>query len=404
MSTVLDDIDIASHAAYADGVPHELLTRLRRETPVFRHRATDDFPTEFWAVLGHADVVTVSRDSATFSSAAKGCLTVENRTDLEAARLLIDQDPPEHTRNRARVNKVFTPRALRTLDGHYREVAGEIIDAALAKDTFDLVTEVSAELPLVAICEFLGIPREDRHQIFAWSNTLIGQGDAEYGDAGLEGAQAAMGELYMYANELAAQRKLDPRDDIITKLLTAEGADALSEHEFDLFVLLLTVAGNETTRNTISHGILALIEHPDSWAALRDDRTLLDPAIEEILRWASPVMQFRRTATADVELGGQAIAAGDSLVMYYASANRDETVFADPFTFDIARSPNPHVAFGGGGHHFCLGANLARLEMRILFEEILERVERFELVGEVSRLRSNFISGIKHLPTRAVAR
>jgi cholest-4-en-3-one 26-monooxygenase len=404
MSTVLDDIDIASHASYANGVPHELLTRLRHEAPVFRHRATADFPTEFWAILRHADVITVSRDPGTYSSAAKGCLTVENRTDLEAARLLIDQDPPEHTRNRARVNKAFTPRALRTLDGHYREVAGEILDAALAKDSFDLVTEVSAELPLVAICEFLGIPRQDRHQIFTWSNTLIGQGDPEYGDDGLASAQAAMAELYMYANELAAQRKIDPRDDIITTLLTAEGADALTEHEFDLFVLLLTVAGNETTRNPISHGILALIEHPASWVALRQDRSLLDPAIEEILRWATPVMQFRRTTMADVELGGQHIAAGDSVVMYYTSANRDEDVFTDPFTFDITRSPNPHLAFGGGGHHFCLGANLARLEMRILFEEILDRVERFELVGEVSRLRSNFVNGIKHLPARAVAR
>jgi cholest-4-en-3-one 26-monooxygenase len=408
MTTALDDIDIAGHDAYVHGVPHDQFTRLRRESPIFRHRATEpEQPEFFWAITGHADVIKVSRAFELYSSAAKGCLLIEDREDLDIARMLIDLDPPEHTRQRTRVNKVFTPRALRSLDGHYREVTGRLIDAALSEGTFDFVTEVAAELPLIAIAELMGIPLEDRHKVFDWSNRMVGSNDPEYGETG-EGrdaaAQAAMGELYVYAMELGAQRKLDPRDDIITKLLTAEGDDALSDDEFNLFVLLLAVAGNETTRNAISHGMLALIENPGSWSALQDDPSLLDGAVEEILRWASPVMQFRRTATGDVELHGQRIAEGDSVVMYYISANRDESVFDDPFRFDITRSPNPHIAFGGGGHHFCLGANLARMELRILFEELLQRIGRVESAGEVAHLRSNFINGIKHLPVTATRR
>ncbi len=204
----------------------------------------------------------------------------------------------------------------------------------------------------------------------------------------------------MYANELAAQRRAEPREDIITTLITEHDGDILSEHEFDLFVLLLSVAGNETTRNGISHGLLALIENPEAWTALKDDRDLVRPAVEEMLRWGTPVNNFRRTATGDVELHGVTISEGDAVVMFYASANRDETVFPDPFTFDITRDPNPHLTFGGGGPHFCLGANLARMEMRILFEELLDRVDNVELAGEVRKLRSNFIHGIKQLPVR----
>jgi cholest-4-en-3-one 26-monooxygenase len=408
MTTALDDIDIAGHDVYTRGIPHDLFTRLRHEAPVFRHRATEpEHPAFFWAITRHADVIKVSRAFDAYSSARKGCLLIESRADLDMARMLIDLDPPEHTRQRQRVNKVFTPRALRALDGHYREVSTRLIDDALDAGTFDFVTQIAAELPLIAIAELMGVPLEDRHKVFDWSNRMVGSNDPEYGQPGEnrdEAAQAAMGELYVYAAELAAQRKLDPRDDIITRLATAEGDDALSDDQFNLFVLLLAVAGNETTRNAISHGMLALIEHPESWRALQDDPALLDGAVEEILRWASPVMQFRRTATGDVELHGTHIAEGDSVVMYYPSANRDEEVFATPFTFDIARSPNPHVAFGGGGHHFCLGANLARLELRILFEELTTRIDRVESVGEVSHLRSNFINGIKHLPISATRR
>jgi cholest-4-en-3-one 26-monooxygenase len=420
MTIALEDIDVASHDVYTRGVPHDLFARLRREAPVFKHRSVEpEQPEFFWALTRHADIVAVSRAWETYSSARKGCLLIEDRNDLqiEGARMIVDQDPPEHTHNRRRISRVFTPRALRTLDGHYRETAGRVIDEALKEGAFDFVPTVAAELPLIAIAEFLGIPVDDRRKVFDWSNRLIGNTDPEYGGGvnepgaavapaslQFEAAEAAMAELYAYAHELAAQRRLDPQDDIITTLLMQEGDDALTEHEFDMFILLLAVAGNETTRNAISHGTLALIEHPEAWHALQDDHHLLDSAIEEILRWATPVMQFRRTATCNTVLHGTHIAEGDSVVMYYSSANRDEAVFDDPFTFDITRSPNPHVGFGGGGHHFCLGANLARVEMKILFEEMLNRIDRIELAGEVSRLRSNFINGIKHLPTKITPR
>jgi cholest-4-en-3-one 26-monooxygenase len=402
MTVATGEIDIASNDIFVERVPFELFDRLRHEAPVYRHlRSEPDQPLTFWVLTRHADVVRTSRLFENYSSYRKGCLLYEDRPDLDVARMLIDLDPPEHTRLRMLVSRGFTPRAVRSLDGHFREVTARILDSALQAGTFDFVTEVAAELPLIAIAELLGVPVEDRHKMFEWSNRMVGASDPEYNSTGDPTAgAAAMTELYMYANELAAQRKIEPKDDIITTLLTAEGDDALSEHEFDLFVLLLSVAGNETTRNAISHGVLAFMEFPDQWTALRADGALLEPAIEEILRWASPVMQFRRTATCDVDLHGEHIAEGDPVVMYYIAANRDEDVFTDPYRFDVTRTPNPHVAFGGGGPHFCLGAQLARLEMRIMFEELLARVESLTLAGEVSRLRSNFINGIKHLPTK----
>jgi cholest-4-en-3-one 26-monooxygenase len=403
MPVASGEIDIASNDIFVNGVPHELFARLRAEAPVYRHpRVEPDQPEFFWVLSRHTDIVRTSRVFEMYSSYRKGCLLYEERPDLDIARMLIDLDPPEHTRLRMLVSRAFTPRAIKSLDGHFREVTARILDGALRSGTFDFVTEVAAELPLIAIAEQLGVPVEDRHKMFEWSNRMVGNSDPEYSQGrGPDDGAAAMAELYMYANQLAEERKIDPRDDIITTLLTAEGDDALSEHEFDLFVLLLSVAGNETTRNAISHGVLAFMEYPDQWAALREDATLLDSAIEEILRWSSPVMQFRRTATVDVEVRGQRIAEGDPVVMYYISANRDEDVFSEPYRFDVARSPNPHLAFGGGGPHFCLGAQLARLEMRIMFEELLARVESLAQAGDVSRLRSNFINGIKHLPTKA---
>jgi cholest-4-en-3-one 26-monooxygenase len=401
MTVATGEIDVASNDIYVQGVPHELFARLRHEAPIYRHsRVEADQPESFWVLTRHADVVRTSRIFEMYSSYRKGCLLYEERPDLELARMLIDLDPPEHTRLRMLVSRAFTPRAVRSLDGHFREVTGRILDTTLQAGTFDFVTDVAAELPLIAIAELLGVPVEDRHKMFEWSNRMIGTSDPEYSSGDPNDGASAMAELYMYANQLAAERKLDPRDDLITTLLTAEGDDALSEHEFDLFILLLSVAGNETTRNAISHGVLAFMEHPDQWAALRADPGLLDSAVEEVLRWASPVMHFRRTATVDIEVHGEHIAEGDPVVMYYISANRDEDVFADPYRFDVTRTPNPHVAFGGGGPHFCLGAQLARLEMRIMFEELLARVESVALAGDVSRLRSNFINGIKHLPTR----
>ena len=357
------------------------------------------FPEWFWAISRHADVVEVSRRFEAYSSAKMGALLNQERPDLEIARMMIDTDPPEHTRLRTLVNRGFTPKAMRMLEDHFREVSIRLVDDAVAQGTVEFVDAVSSELPLIAIAELLGIPVEDRRKVFDWSNRMIGTTDPDYG-GGPDDGSAAAAELYMYANELAAQRRDDPREDIITTLITEHDGDILSEHEFDLFVLLLSVAGNETTRNGISHGLLALIEHPEAWAALKDDRELVKSGIEEMLRWGTPVNNFRRTATGDVELHDVTIREGDAVVMLYASANRDEEVFAEPFEFDVRRHPNPHLTFGGGGPHFCLGANLARMEMRIIFEELLARVDRVELAGEVTKLRSNFIHGIKQLPVR----
>ena len=248
------------------------------------------------------------------------------------------------------------------------------------------------------IAELIGVPTEDRHKIFEWSNRMIGSEDPEYTIAEEEVFQAQV-EMFMYASELAADRRKNPRDDIMTTLLNAEiDGDRLSDMDFNLFFLLLSVAGNETTRNAISHGMNAFLENPDQYQQLVDDPSLIDSATEEIVRWASPVMYFRRNCMADSEIRGQAIKAGDKLTIWYTSANRDEDVFDDPFRFDIRRDPNPHIGFGGGGPHFCLGANLARMEIRVLFEELVKRVPRVTALGAPDRLRSNFIAGIKHLP------
>ena len=274
-----------------------------------------------------------------------------------------------------------------------------IVDNIIETGSCDFVTDLAAELPLQAIAEIMGVPQEERKMLFDWSNRMIGLDDPEYAGDANDGA-AASGELYMYVNELAKQRRTDPRDDIVTKLINAEiDGDRLSELEFDMFMLLLTVAGNETTRNTTAWGMWALMQNPEQYKALVDDPDAkLDRAIEEILRWATPVYHFRRTALCDTEIHGQAIAEGDKVVMWHTSANRDEAVFDDPYRFDIDRWPNKHIAFGGGGAHYCLGANLARMELKLIFREILERIPDMHLTGDVEMLRSNFIGGVKHMP------
>ena len=281
-----------------------------------------------------------------------------------------------------------------------RTKARLIVDNVIDRGECDFVVDIASELPLQAIAELMGVPHEDRHKIFDWSNRMIGLDDPEFEGDPESGTEAA-GELYLYANALAAERRKDPREDIISKLLGAEiEGDTLSETEFDMFFLLLSVAGNETTRNATSHGMRALMDHPDQVEKLVADPDLLPGAIEEILRWATPVLHFRRTALQDYEIGGKQIKAGDKVVMWHISANRDETVFEDPFTFDIQRSPNDHIAFGGGGPHFCLGANLARMELRLVFDEIIRRMPDMRPNGDTEYLRSNFIGGIKHMPVK----
>jgi cholest-4-en-3-one 26-monooxygenase len=283
-------------------------------------------------------------------------------------------------------------------------MAHTIIDRIAGQGECDFVADVAAELPLLVIAELVGIPLGDRQMVFNWSNQLIGFDDPEYSVDMMETGRAAAAEMYMYANQLALERKENPRDDLTSILMHSEvDGEKLSELEFDLFFLLLAVAGNETTRNAISGGLLALIEHPEERARLAANPALMPSAIEEILRWVSPVMHFRRTAMCDTEIGGVKIREGDKVVIYYLSANRDEDIFPDPYRFDVSRTPNEHLAFGLG-QHFCLGNNLAKLELRMIFEALMERLPDIDLAGPVERLRSNFINGIKRMPVRFTPR
>ena len=402
----LADIDLLDRDRFTEGIPHEWFTYLRANAPVYKHPEPDG--PGFWVMSKHADVITCNRDAASFSSQAArgGVVGLEERaggpSEAEAAggNLMLFMDPPDHTRYRKLVNRGFTPRMIGQLEPHIRELTDQVLDAAVAKgDEMDFVVEVAAELPLEVIAELIGVPRDDRHKIFEWSNRMIGSEDPEYSVTDEEVFQAQV-EMFMYAQQLAEQRRSNPVDDIITALLSSEvDGESLSDMDFNLFFLLLSVAGNETTRNAISHGMNAFLENPEQYQLLVSDPDRhLPGAVEEILRWASPVMYFRRNCTKDTVVGGETIREGDKISLWYISANRDEDVFDDPFRFDITRDPNPHIAFGGGGPHFCLGAQLARLEIRMLFEELAGRYPRIEALGPPDRLRSNFIGGIKHLP------
>ncbi|WP_043624449.1 cytochrome P450 [Nonomuraea candida] len=388
-------IDLVDRDQYATaGPPHNQLAWLRANSPVHWHEGEPGF----WAVTRHEDVVHVSRHSDLFSSHRKLALFEDLPEDQIALQrlMMLNQDPPEHTRRRSLVNRGFTPRTIGALEQHIRDICDDLLDKLSGE--IDFVTEVAAPLPLYVICELLGAPATDRDKLFNWSNRMIGAQDPDYATSPEEGSGAAM-EVYAYANELAAQRRTNPRNDIVTKLLQAdEHGETLAEDEFDLFVLLLVVAGNETTRNAASGGMLALFEHPDQWDRLVADPTLAKTAADEIVRWVSPVNLFRRTSTTDQVLGGQEIREDDKVVVFYSSANRDSSVFPDADVFDIGRDPNPHIGFGGGGAHFCLGNHLAKLELRILFEQLARRHPRLRRTGEVRRLRSNFINGIKELP------
>ncbi|WP_082310851.1 cytochrome P450 [Nonomuraea sp. SBT364] len=388
-------IDLVDQDRYATaGPPHEQLAWLRAHAPVYWHEGEPGF----WAVTRHEDVVHVSRHSDLFSSSRRLALFDEMPEDQRALQrmMMLNQDPPDHTRRRSLVNRGFTPRTIGALEQHIRDICDDLLDKCGTEA--DFVTEVAAPLPLYVICELLGAPVTDRDKIFTWSNRMIGAQDPDYAGTPEEGSAAA-GEVYAYANQLAAQRRANPKDDIVTKLIQPDDdGGTLDENEFDLFVLLLVVAGNETTRNAASGGMLALFEHPEQWTRLVDDPTLARTASDEIVRWVSPVNLFRRTSTADQVLGNQQIKEDDKVVVFYSSANRDTAVFPDAETFDIGRDPNPHIGFGGGGAHFCLGNHLAKLELRILFEQLARRYPRLTQTGPARRLRSNFINGIKELP------
>lgn len=396
--TTAHGIDLFSADTYARSMPHEEFARLRRESPILWHDEPDG--PGFWALLKYDDVVAVSNDNQLFSSWLGGTNIPDMPPDALAMvrTMMLNMDPPAHTKYRRLVSTGFTPKQINALEPHVRDITRRIVDAVMARGRCDFVTEVAAELPLAVIAEMIGVPAQDHHRLFDWSNRLIGFDDPEFTTTPEDGRTAAM-EMFMYANEMALDRKAHPREDLVSVLMAADvDGERLTEADFDGFFILLSVAGNETTRNLISGAMLALIEHREERARLAADFSLMPAAVEEFLRWVSPLIYFRRTASRDTELRGQLIRAGEKVVMYYPSANRDDDAFADGSRFDVGRSPNPHLAFGGGGNHFCLGASLARLEIRCMFEELLTRIPAMRLDGEVQRLRSNFINGIKHMP------
>jgi cholest-4-en-3-one 26-monooxygenase len=403
-------IDLLDFDRFTEGIPHEWFTWLRANDPVSFHPEPDG--PGFWVITKLDDVTVCNRDAGTFSSSAdRGGvvgLTERPRKDDEppsaAGNLMLFMDPPDHTRYRRLVNRGFTPRMIGQMEVHIRDLTTMILDRVLGSSgtaDSDFVVDIAAELPLEVIAELIGVPREDRHKIFDWSNRMVGADDPEYA-VSEEKLFEAQVEMFMYAQGLAEKHRQKPEDDIINALLSAEvDGESLSDMDFNLFFLLLSVAGNETTRNAIAHGMNAFLENPDQWELLASDPDRhIKGAVEEVLRWASPVLYFRRNATQDFELRGHTIKAGDKISLWYISANRDEDHFERPFAFDITRDPNHHIAFGGGGPHFCLGAQLARMEIQVLFEELVKRVDHVEQLGPPDRLRSNFIGGIKHLPVR----
>ena len=409
----LDDVDLENDA-FVSGLPHETFALLRREAPVWWYDWR--LGRGFWCVTKHEDVVAVSRDTKTFSS-AQGANLEDLEEDARVARQsMLETDPPRHARLRGLVGPPFTPRAVRAYEQLLRELTRTIVERALALGEFDFVEEIAKELPIRVLARLLGVPESETARLIDWGDRMIANTDPDFADVLHDSPESeryrlipfrspAALELFEYGHALAAERRADPRDDLVSKLVHAEiDGERLSEREFDTMFLLLVIAGNETTRQAIAHGMLALMEHPAEWARMRGDPALAwEHGADEILRWSSPVLHFRRTATADVELRGRTIRAGDKVVVWYVSANFDEAVFDDPMRFDVGRTPNRHLAFGGGGPHYCLGAYLAKLEVQVLFDELLPRLAAMELAGPVERVRSNFANALKRMPVRAVA-
>jgi cytochrome P450 len=401
-STVsLDAIDLSDHDAFLDAVPHEWFKVLRREDPVHWNEERDG--PGFWAVTRYEDIRHVHRTPDVYSSEIGGTSLEDLEPEyIEARKSMIDMDPPRHDELRGMLARRFTPRAVLVWEDMVRTVTEEVLELALEKEEFDFVHEISSEIPMQVFAEILGVPHEERRTVIDLGDRLLGNQDPEFA-TGEDDAHRHLPfsspvalEMFEFGRKLAVARRKDPRDDIVTQL----AFEPLSQQEYDVYFLLLATAGNETTRHTLTHGMLALIEHPDQLERLRADRTLLKPAAEEMLRWATPVHHFRRTAASDTELAGTRIAAGDKVTTWFVSGNRDESKFEDPDRFDIARNPNPHMSFGPGGVHHCMGAHLARLEIRVAFDVLLDRIKEIELIAPPERLRSNFFNGIKRMGVR----
>lgn len=403
--------DLTSHDTFTSGVPHATFRRMRREDPVSWIEETDG--SGFWAVTKYQDIIEVSRDVDRFTS--RGGIRLEEMTaeENEARRTMMEQDPPEHTRLRRLVNRGFTRRTVETYEDQIRELAIEVADDAVAKGEFDFVDTVARALPMKMLGRLVGTPDEDGDFLVELGDALIGNTDPEFTDHVVDQVDTdefrmlpfrspAGVKLFAYAGEQAALRRENPQEDIITKLLanTTDG-EPLSENEFKNFFTLLVAAGNDTTRYTVTGSMKLLMERPELLDYLRTATPeQWDLATDELLRCTSVTMHFRRTATRDTELGGKQIKAGDKVVVFFISGNFDEDRFDDPYLINLQRESNDHMAFGRGGPHFCLGAWLARMELRVVLQELLKKIDNIEQTGEESRLRSNFIAGIKHMPVK----
>ncbi|WP_320779187.1 cytochrome P450 [Streptomyces sp. CRN 30] len=407
----LDDIDLTDLDRFTDGVqPWRMFHTLRHRDPV--HWQPETAPNSgFWALTRHSDIVRVDRDPDTFTSTR--FVNLEELDDDQIARRasILELDGTRHRALRSLLQRQFGHSVINRYTDFLRGLTARTLDAALPLKTFDFVTHVAADFPINVLARLLDVPPEDNRQLIDWGNRLIGNTDPDYADVLLSDPDSeryrdlpfrspAATEVFAYGRELARQRRGKAGDDLVSRLVNETPRDGvpLTAQDFDNYFLLLVVAGNETTRHAISHTMLALTEHPDQLDRLRRDPGLIPAAVEEFLRWATPVYHFRRTATRDTELGGRRIAEGDKVVMWYASGNRDESVFPDPYAFDVTRSPNDHVTFGKTSPHLCLGNLLARTEIRVMFEELIPRLADIRLSGPVRRVRSNFVNGIKELP------
>jgi cholest-4-en-3-one 26-monooxygenase len=397
-------VDLNDSAVFLDGFPHAAMDRIRREYPVYWNEEAPDWGPGFWNLTRYADIVAASRDPGTFSSASGINISYGPDSNPEIVNSVVGNmicmDPPMHRVYRNIAKPFFTRSWLASLEGRIHELVTGILDRTLEKKDCDFMAEVAAPLPISVLCDILGVPQEDWKLIFDWSNILIGFEDPEFG-LSREFVEGTFLSLFGYGQQLIADRRANPRNDLMTAIATAKPEDGaeIPEHLLNGFFLLMVIAGNETTRNSISGGMHALIQNPAERAKLERDPALLAGGIEEILRWVSPVNHMRRTATRDTEVRGVKIAAGDKVVLWYPAANRDPDVFARPQTFDVTRTPNEHLAFGIG-EHFCLGAQLARLQLRVMFKELLSRTRQVHLTGPVRHMRTNFINGIKAMPVR----
>ncbi len=391
-------VDLTDPDTFAKGMPYEAFRELRQRAPVAWHPFKDG--PGFLALTGYDEVLAVSRDSTTWSSQETGVFyDIPLPEDAyQLTLMMLTMDPPRHTKLRSLVSKGFTPRQVARLNDHIADMSRQIVDDVMEQGECDFVEDIAGALPSYVIAELLGIPLEDGRRLYHLTEIM------NTGTVGDPVAKDAQMQMFVYGNELAARKRTDPGDDIATSLLHAEvDGERLTDFEFNMFFLLLINAGGDTTRNLIAAGILTLIEHPAERARLAADPSLLPTAIEEMLRYTSPVTVFTRTATKDTELRGIPVRKGDRVAMFYPSANRDEAHFADPDTFDVGRTPNHHLAFGGGGTHFCLGANLARVEAAAIFPEVLSRMTDLELAAPVERVRSTLMNGIRSMPVRFTA-